>query len=129
MAINRDEMFRDSNKGAMDYAKNAIQFAFLLNGAAATALFAKAGKEYVFSAAVLAIGALLAVLCMGLTYGIQMLLAETWRQENSPYSFYILGKWRKITFEQIEALRGVAISVWILSIALSFIGLIIAAAV
>ena len=35
----------------------------------------------------------------------------------------------KITFEQIEALRGVAISVWILSIALSFIGLIIAAAV
>lgn len=129
MAINRDEMYRESNKGAMDYAKNAIQFAFLLNGAAATALFAKAGKEYVFSAAVLAIGALLAVLCMGLTYGIQMLLAETWRQENSPYSFYIWGKWRKITFEQIEALRGVAISVWILSIALSFIGLIMAAAV
>ena len=129
MTINRDEMYRESNKGAMDYAKNAIQFAFLLNGAAATALFAKAGKEYVFSAAVLAIGALLAVLCMGLTYGIQMLLAETWRQENSPYSFYILGKWRKITFEQIEALRGVAISVWILSIALSFIGLIMAASV
>ena len=129
MTINRDEMYRESNKGAMDYAKNAIQFAFLLNGAAATALFAKAGKEYVFSASVLAIGALLAVICMGFTYGIQMLLAETWRQENSPYSFYILGKWRKITFEQIEALRGVAISVWILSIALSFIGLIIAAAV
>lgn len=129
MVISRDEMYRESNKGAMDYAKNAIQFAFLLNGAAATALFAKAGKEYVFSAAVLAIGALLAVLCMGLTYGIQMLLAETWRQENSPYSFYILGKWRKITFEQIEALRGVAISVWILSIALSFIGLIMAAVV
>lgn len=129
MAIDRDQMFRDSSKGAMNYAKNAIQFAFLLNGAAATALFAKAGKEYVLSAAFLALGALAAVLCMGLSYGVQILLADTWRQETSPYDFYIFGKWRKFTFEQIERVRSIAILVWCISIALSFIGLMMAASV
>ncbi len=129
MAIDRDQMFRDSSKGAMNYAKNAIQFAFLLNGAAATALFAKAGKEYVLSAAFLALGALAAVLCMGLSYGVQILLADTWRQETSPYDFYIFGKWRKFTFEQIERVRSIAIIVWCISIALSFIGLMMAAVV
>jgi len=129
MAIDRDQMFRDSSKGAMNYAKNAIQFAFLLNGAAATALFAKAGKEYVLSAAFLALGALAAVLCMGLSYGVQILLADTWRQETSPYDFYIFGKWRKFTFEQIERVRSIAIIVWCISITLSFIGLMMAAVV
>lgn len=129
MALNRDEMYRDTNKGAMDYAKNAIQFAFLLNGAAATALFAKAGKEYVFSAAFLALGALAAVFCMGLSYVVQMLLAETWRQETSPYNFYIFGKWRRFTFEQIESVRSIAIVVWCVSIVLSFVGLMMAATV
>ena len=129
MAIDRDQMFRDSSKGAMNYAKNAIKFAFLLNGAADTALFAKAGKEYVLSAAFLALGALAAVLCMGLSYGVQILLADTWRQETSPYDFYIFGKWRKFTFEQIERVRSIAIIVWCISITLSFIGLMMAAVV
>ena len=43
MVPDHDNIYRDSNYMAMQYAKHAIQFAFLLNGAAATAFFAKAG--------------------------------------------------------------------------------------
>ena len=106
----------------MEYSKNAIQFAFLLNGAAATALLSKSDNAYLCAAIYLAMGAGLAVLCMGTTYVTQILLCETWIQEKEPYNIFFLGKWRKFTYANIELTRMVAIALWILSMAMFFVG-------
>lgn len=123
MAPNRDEVYRDSNFAAIEYAKNAIQFAFLLNGAAATALFAKAGKDFVFSASLLAIGAALATVCMGVSYIVQLLVAETWRQESNGINFIAAGKWRNISIFAVEWIRVVALLFWVSSMVFFFCGI------
>ena len=115
-------MFRESNKMAVEYAKGAIQFAFLLNGAAATALFAKTQVAFVAPAATFAFGAVAAVLCMGASYVVQLLMLETWRHPGPLYPFEIGAKTYKITLGQMEICRLVAISFWVISIIFFFAG-------
>lgn len=127
MEPDRDKLYRDSNKAAMEYAKNAIQFIFLLNGASATALFSKTDRVFIFPASLFALGAFLAVLCVGLTYIVQMFICETWRQDVEPYKMFILGKWRDVSIAQIEWSRTIAIALWLMSAVLFIVGLICAA--
>lgn len=109
------EIYRDSNKMAMEYAKNAIQFAFFLNGAAATALFSKTNNLFVAPAAIFAWGAAFAVFCMGFSYLVQLALAETWKQEGPLYDFHIGPKTIQLTIRKIETGRAIAILFWIIS--------------
>lgn len=109
------EIYKDSNKMAMEYAKDAIRFAFFLNGAAATALFAKANNLFVAPAATFAWGAAFAVFCMGFSYLMQLALAETWQQEGPLYDFYIGPKIIQLTIHKIETGRAIAILLWIIS--------------
>lgn len=122
MDIQDHEIYKDSNKAAMDYAKDAIRFAFFLNGAAATALFAKVQVVFVFPAALFAIGAALAVFCMGFSYIVQLALAETWRQGGPRYSFHIGPKEIFLTRSTMETGRLVAIVFWLSSMILFFCG-------
>lgn len=125
MPVDRNDMYRDSNMGTMEYAKNAIQFSFLLNGAAATALFAKAGGAFVFPASVLAVGAAFATLCMGISYVAQLLLTETWHQK-SVLSGFIVYCGLKISLIKIEIIRFSAIFFWLLSMISFFCGIYLA---
>ena len=116
----QEEMYKESNSAAIQYAKNAIQFSFLLNGAAATALFAKAGTSYIFPAGIFAFGASLATVCMGVTYLVQMLVSETWRQGGEYITFPFFGKIRTIPRMRVEWFRMVAIFLWVASMVCFF---------
>ena len=119
----QEEMYKESNSSAIQYAKNAIQFSFLLNGAAATALFAKTGTVFILPACIFASGAALATVCMGVTYLVQMLISETWRQEGEYIHFPFFGKIRSIPRMRVEWYRMVAIVLWITSMACFFVAI------
>lgn len=127
MSLFKEEMYKESNAAAIQFAKNAIQFSFLLNGAAATALFAKTGTSFISSACTFAIGAAFSTLCMGATYIVQTLICETWRQEGIYIQILFCGKIIKISHATIELLRAVAIVIWIISMILFFTGAYMAA--
>lgn len=126
MPPNRDELYRDTNNMVMQYAKHAIQFAFLLDGAAATALFAKAGDAYTTAASIFAFGAWFAVVSMGASYVAQLLIAETWRQDPDNMQIYFWGKWRHCTQAHAERARYAACGFWIAAIVLAFVGVWVA---
>ncbi len=125
--INKDELFRDSNKAAMTYSKNAIQFSFILNGMAAAAMFANTSKLYTGPAFVFAFGALLAVFCMGGAYIVQCLLTETWRQDKDPIQVYVWSGFISISLFTIEKIRIALVALWLLSILMTLGGFIWAA--
>ena len=126
MPQNRDELYRDANNMVMQYAKYAIQFAFLLDGAAATALFTKVGDAYTTAASIFAFGAWCAVVCMGVTYVTQLLIAETWRQDPNNMQIYFWGKWRHCTEAHAERARYAACGFWIAAMVLAFVGVWVA---
>lgn len=124
MGIDRNEMFRDTNKSAMEYARHAIQFSFLLNGAAATALFAKDGMLFVNAACWFAVGSGVAVICMGVAYLVQILIASALPYEDNVCRFLFLGKVRLLSPLGVENARVAAIILWALSIVFFFVGAI-----
>lgn len=77
------EIFQDSNKMATEYAQNATTFAFYLNGAAATAILAAGKTEFYPAALWMGLGAACAVSCIGVSYVYMLILAETWRQNET----------------------------------------------
>lgn len=122
----RGEMYKESNSAALQYARNAIQFAFFLNGAAATALFAKSGTSFISSACIFAVGAAFATICMGGSYLVQMLICETWRQPGEKISYIFCGKLRQISHIGIEWFRIIVILLWVISMVCFFIATFIA---
>lgn len=102
------EMFKQSNQAAIDFAKMLYQYLFLLNGAAAVALFSTKEVKFFLPAALFAIGALVTIAGIGIAYFYTMLLAETWRQgaENTQKVFvvYFIKNWA-CTLKQVEQLR------------------------
>lgn len=123
MPIDPIEAYRDSNKATMEYGKNTIQFSFLLNGAAATALFAKTGTDYLCAAIFFATGAGTATFCMGMGYILQFLLTETWRQKD-PVQLPILGKTRYFPYSRIENIRLFTMLLWIFSMIFFICGIV-----
>lgn len=122
MTIDNAEVYRDSNKATIDYAKNAIQFVFLLNVAAATALFAKSGTEFIVAAILFALGAGMATICMGATYITQFLITETWRQ-GDPVRLELFGTVREYPLVRIEAIRTFTMILWVAAMLLFACGI------
>ena len=117
----RKDMYYQTNQASVDYSKMIFNSAFLLNGAAATALLASKIKTFYCAAIFFGFGALSALIGMGLSYAYIMLLAETWRQEPKDFEsngirVYVLGKWRNLSLAKIENLRLVPLAAAVLSI-------------
>ncbi len=129
MAPDKDIMYNQSNKAALEFAKHAIQFAFLLNGAAATALFTKVDKGYENAAIFFCLGAICAVFVMAGAYIVQILICETWRQDNDPISVFFFRKWRSLSIKYIEDMRLCCMCLWLISMVCSIVGAVLAAAV
>lgn len=122
MNLDRRELYKDANKMAMDYGKSSIQFAFYLNGAAATALFAKSQAIFVYPAVFFACGAALAILCMGFSYLVQLALAETWKEEGPQYALSLGLKTVWLTMANIETGRLISILLWVGAMVLFGVG-------
>lgn len=118
--------FLQTNGASIEYSVKTLQFLFLINGAAATALLATGNVVFYTSAIWLAIGAMLAVLTFGVSYLYSLLISVTWSQEenkNKKYEVYFLFKKRFLTLEQIENLRLVPIIFTLFSIVCFFRGI------
>ena len=125
-------IFQDTNKYAAEYARYAISFAFYLNGAAATAIFAAGKTEFYPAATFLGLGAALAVICIGVAYVYTILAAETWRKDKTEkdgvtgFYFAIGGLDVFLSKRKIGSLYIVTIVLWIVSIMFFFKGIIAA---
>ncbi len=70
------DLIKQTNQAALDYALKAIQFLFLINGAAATAILAGKIERLYPSAIWFGICACAAILLLGLSYVYNLLLTE-----------------------------------------------------
>lgn len=122
------KVFQDTNNLAAEFAHHAINFAFYLNGAAATAILAAGKTEFYPAALWMGSGAACAVACMGLAYLYMLVLGETWRQketEKDGVKGFYYPVWNSNVFlstRATEKLRLVPIGLWLLSMVLFFIG-------
>ena len=129
----RFQILAESTKAVVEHGHHAISFSFWLNGAAATALFATGKTEFYWAAICMAIGAALAVICMGFTYKYLLLLEDSWRnglsEENGIIGFYeqSWGTGSFIPLQKAVKYRYVLARIWWASIFFFFIG--VAAAV
>ena len=123
-------IFQDSNKIASEYARHAISFAFYLNGAAATAILATGKTDFYGAAIWMGFGAVCAVLCIGISYFYMLIVADTWRQEETErngvkgFNYQIWNSLVFISTKNTEKLRYVPIVFWVLSIIFFIFGLI-----
>ena len=126
------QIFQDSNKVASEYARHAISFSFYLNGAAATAILASGKTDFYSTAISLGFGAAFAVISMGLSYIYEMLVANTWKEEeierNNIKGFYhfVICKNIFISNKLFEILRLIPILFWLFSVISFFTGLFLA---
>lgn len=72
----RAEMFKENIKQAMKTALFSLNAAFLLNGTGATAMFTKSMN---IPAIFCTLGAIIAVICMGVSYLVLLAIADSWR--------------------------------------------------
>lgn len=128
----RVQIFQDSNKFSAEYAHHAVTFAFYLNGAAATALFATGKTEFYPAAIFMGIGAALAVLCIGVSYVYILKLGDSWRadlvEKDGVIGFYSQA-WGSDTFIPLRKVgrgRFVPAVLWGASVLCFFIGMGIA---
>ncbi len=119
MDIDNGRLYEQSNQAAIDYAKNAIQFAFLLNGAAATTMFAQITKGFETAAITFTVGAIFAVFTMAFSYVLQSFLSETWRQDCDPIIYMGLN----ISLKSLEILRFCIGGLWLVSMMCTIIGI------
>lgn len=120
----QEEMYKESNTAAIQFAKSSIQYSFFLNGAAATALFAKTGSNFIAPACVFAGGAALATVSMAIAYIVQIVLCETWVKDGPYYDFVVWDKAWKISRTGIEKWRTSAMILWFFSILLFIVAAI-----
>lgn len=109
----RQVMFKESNAATITYSEKAVLYAFYLNGAASTALLARADASFYPAAASFGWGAFWAVVCIGLSYVYQLLITQTWSGETPPISIRV-----QLIFEFniksaiVEKLRAIPILTW-----------------
>ena len=100
----RREMYKQSNKAAIDFGKMILRGAFLLNGASVTALLSTGQQKFYAAALTFGWGAAWAVVATIAAYLHQMLIAETWRNDDgSAYIPYFKGY--RLSWERVEYLR------------------------
>ena len=121
----QEEMYKQTNQASIDFSIKTIWSLFLINGAAATALFSTGEKYFYYPALIFAVGAIAAVITFGLSYFYSLLLSETWRPEYEissssekflPIKFFGFGP--TLSLNTIGNLRFVPIIFAIVSIAL-----------
>jgi hypothetical protein len=109
-------MTEQTNEFSMSFAKTTITSAFVLNGAAATALLYAGVKELYPVIKVFGLGALLAVVTAVLAYLFTLVLLESWRHtrpedlKKAYLPVYVPFIWDKdITYRAFERLRFIPI--------------------
>jgi protein-S-isoprenylcysteine O-methyltransferase Ste14 len=78
----RMELFKQSNQAAIDFARNALSYLFLLNGAAAAALLAQGAFWFKMTACLFAMGALFSIFAFTLAYLHMKAAAYSWIMES-----------------------------------------------
>lgn len=124
-------MVEKTNEFSMSYAKLSLNSCFLLNGAAATALLSTNKAALYGAAATCGLGALAAVLALGVAYWYTMALLESWRHNPDPQkpdAPYIPVWWpckgtKLVTYEQLEKYRWIPIVFFAVSLIFFLFGL------
>lgn len=99
-----NEVFKQANQGAIDFSKMVYQSTFLLNGAAATALFSARNEEFYLSAAIYAFGAMSVIIGMALAHFYSLAIAKSWDVYNEDSNdIYLI--FFKVKSENIEKWR------------------------
>ena len=128
----QQEGFKQTNQAAIEYSIKTIWSAFLINGAATTAILSSKIEKFYPAAMFFALGAILAVIAFGIAYIYILMLGETWRHSYGirPYdakifnfNFYIFKA--RMSDKDIEGARAYAILPVLASIIAFIVGLII----
>ena len=118
----REEMCKECNIQAAKSALFAVNASFLLNGSAATAMLA---KGMICSARWCGFGALVAIICLGLTYLTMLGIAEGWKPSDMPQREYrALFGLIKINSQTTETYRATCFYLWIVSLLLFVAGIV-----
>ena len=109
-AKHRNECFRSASQNAVDCGIKALNALFLLNGAATTALLAQRDNVALqMTAIIFAVGALLAILGLGMAHIINLILGETWRlphpENNDAPWIPLLPLKKRLSFNELTKLR------------------------
>lgn len=129
---NQQEGFKQTNQFAIEYSIKTIWSAFLINGAATTAILSSKIEKFYPAAMFFALGAILAVIAFGIAYIYILMLCETWRPNYGirPYdakifnfNFYIFKA--RMSDKDVECARVYAILPVLASIIAFIVGLII----
>lgn len=128
------EGFFQTNKATIEYSVRTISSLFLLNGAAATALFASKIPDFYPSAIILGLGAFCAVTAFGASYLYNMLLSDTWRPDNEDFTedekvfkLDFIGSNKKVSYRDIQKYRLIPIAIVLCSMILFLVGMIVCA--